>query len=142
MFLLTILHTKFHVNLTIKSQVMTIFIYKAFDQNFSKSPVWNLPNICELRRVKDTKFGMNVSNGSYLTLHGWKATVFAIFELFCKKKQGKGALKCSPPPPPKLGLRNILHLCNDFFINLCLQVIQGKHWFGKYSQILKNSKPL
>ena len=29
-----------------------------------------------------------------------------------------------------------------FFINLCLQVSQRKHCFVKYSQILRNSKPI
>ena len=74
--------------------------------------------------------------------HSWKVAVFTVFELFGKKQQGEGAVKFPPPPPPKLGLRNILQQCHDFFINLCLQVSQGKHCFVKYSQILKNSEPL
>ena len=73
-----------------------------------KSPVWNLPNVWELRRVKDTKFGMNLSNDSYFMLQSQKVTIFTVFELFAKKQQGEGAVKFPPPPPLKLGLKNIL----------------------------------
>ena len=103
-----------------------------------------MSNIWGLGQVKDTKFGMNESNGSYLMLYSSKVTVFTVFELFDKKQHGGGggAVKFPPPPPPKLGLRNILQQCNDFFINLYLQVSQGKHCFVKYSQNMKNSEPL
>ena len=67
-----------------------------------------MSNIRGLERVKNTKFGMNVSNGSYLMLHSWKVTVFTVFELFGKKEHEEGAVKFAQPPPPKLGLRNIL----------------------------------
>ena len=66
-----------------------------------------MSNIWGLGQVKDTKFGMNESNGSYLMLYSSKVTVFTVFELFDKKQQG-GAVKFPPPPPPKLGLRNLL----------------------------------
>ena len=85
---------------------------------------------------------MNMSNGNYFMLHSWKATVFTVFELFDKKQQGEEAVEFPPPPPPKLGLRNILQQCNNFFIDLCLQVSQGKHCFVKYNQNLKNSEDL
>ena len=70
-----------------------------------------MSNIWGLGQVKDTKFGMNESNGSYLMLYSSKVTVFTVFELFDKKQHGGGgggAVKFPPPPPPKLGLRNIL----------------------------------
>ena len=67
-----------------------------------------MSNIWGLGRVKDTKFDMNVSNGSYLMLRRWKVAVFTVFELFGKKEQEERAVKFSQPPPPKLGLRNIL----------------------------------
>ena len=51
-----------------------------------------MSNIWRLERVKDTKFGMKVSNGSYLMLHSWKVTVFTVFELLGKKQQGKAFL--------------------------------------------------
>ena len=55
-----------------------------------------------------TEFGMNVSNGNYFILESWKVTVFTVFELFGKKKQGEGAVKFLPLPPLNLVLRNIL----------------------------------
>ena len=85
---------------------------------------------------------MNVSNGFYFMLQSQKVTIFTVFELFCEKQQGERAVKFPPPPPLKLGLRNILQQCNDFFINLCLQVSQGKQCIAKYSQIVNNSEPL
>ena len=92
-------------------------------------------------RVKDTKFGMNVSNGSYLMLENQKVTVFIVFELFGKKKTAEeGGGKSSPTNTTQIRLKKILQQCNDFFINLCLQVSQGKHFIVKYSQILKNSE--
>ena len=67
-----------------------------------------MSNIWGLGRVKDTKFDMNVSNGSYLMLRRWKVAVFTVFELFGKKEQEERAVKFPQPPPSKLGLRNIL----------------------------------
>ena len=67
-----------------------------------------MSNILGMGQVKDTKFGMDESNGSYLMLYSRKVTVFTVFELFDKKQQGEGAVKFPPPSSPKLGLRNIL----------------------------------
>ena len=55
-----------------------------------KKPCLNLTNIWGLDRVKDTKSGMNVSNGSYLMLQSRKVTVFTIFELLGKNSRGRG----------------------------------------------------
>ena len=49
-----------------------------------------MSNIWGLGQVKDTKFGMNESNGSYLMLYSSKVTVFTVFELFDKKQHGGG----------------------------------------------------
>ena len=54
-----------------------------------------MSNIWGLGQVKDTKFGMNESNGSYLMLYSSKVTVFTVFELFDKKQQGGGGGKIS-----------------------------------------------
>ena len=67
-----------------------------------------MSNIWGLGRVKDTKFYMNVSNGSYLMLRRWKVAVFTVFELFGKKEQEERAVKFPQPPPAKLGLKDIL----------------------------------
>ena len=54
---------KFHVNIITGSVVMTSFLYKGLTRNpeIGNTPVWVLPNIWRLRRVRDTKFGTNVS---------------------------------------------------------------------------------
>ena len=56
--------SKSHVNITIASVVMTIFFYKGLARNseIRNTPVWVLPDIWRLVRVKDTKFGTNIFN--------------------------------------------------------------------------------
>ena len=57
--------SKFHVHIIITgSRVMTIFFYKGLTRNLEirKTPVWILPNIWRLGRVRDTTFGTNVVN--------------------------------------------------------------------------------
>ena len=56
--------SKFHLNIMTGSGVMTIFFYKGLTRNreIGNTPVWLLPNIWRLGRVRDTKFGRNVSN--------------------------------------------------------------------------------
>ena len=54
----------FYVNIISSSGVMTIFVYKKLNRNaeIRNNPVWALPNIWTLGRVRNTKFDMNVSN--------------------------------------------------------------------------------
>ena len=60
--------SKFHVNLSTCSGVMAIFVYKRLTRNpeIGNNPVCALSNIWRLGRVKDTKFGRNVSNEKLL----------------------------------------------------------------------------
>ena len=55
---------KFLVNIITGSGVMTISFYKALTRNLEigNAPVWGLSNIWRLARVRNTKFGTNVSN--------------------------------------------------------------------------------
>ena len=55
---------KFHVNIITGSGVMTISFYKRLtrDPEIGNTPVWVLPNIWRLGRVRNTKFGTNLSN--------------------------------------------------------------------------------
>ena len=55
---------KFHVNIITGSGIMTLFFYKGLTRNpeIGNTPVLVLPNIWRRGRVRDTKFGMNVSN--------------------------------------------------------------------------------
>ena len=56
--------SKFHVNFTTGSEIMTIFFYKGLARNpeIGNTPVSVLPNIWRLGQVRGTKFGTNVSN--------------------------------------------------------------------------------
>ena len=56
--------SKFHVNMTTGSWVMTISFYKGLTRNSGnrKTPVWVLPNIWRLGWVRNTKFGTNICN--------------------------------------------------------------------------------
>ena len=60
--------SSFHVNITTGSRVITIFVYKGLTRNteIGNNPVWILPNIWRLGRVKDTKFDTNTSNKKLL----------------------------------------------------------------------------
>ena len=54
----------FHVNIITGSGVMIISFYKGLTRNLEigNTPVWVFPNIWRLGRVRNTKFGMKVSN--------------------------------------------------------------------------------
>ena len=51
------------------SGVMTIYLYKGLTRNpeIGNTPVWVLPNIRRLGRVRDTTFGTDVPNEILLT---------------------------------------------------------------------------
>ena len=55
--------SKFHVNIVTGSGVMTIFFYKGLTRNQEIGNIlaWVLSNIWKLGRVRDTKFGKNIS---------------------------------------------------------------------------------
>ena len=56
--------SKSHVNIITGSGVMTISFYKGLTRNLEigNTSLWVLPNIRRLGRVKNTKFGTNISN--------------------------------------------------------------------------------
>ena len=61
--------SKFHVNVVIGSEVITIYFYKVLTRNLEigNTPVWVLSNIWRLGgHVRDTKFGTNVSKKKLL----------------------------------------------------------------------------
>ena len=55
--------SKFHVKIINGSWVMSIFFYKGLTRNLEieNIPVWVFSNIWRLRRVRNTKFGTDVS---------------------------------------------------------------------------------
>ena len=67
-----VLHTisfiKCHVNIVRGSGVMTIFVYQRLARSLEigNNPVKVLPNSCIMGRVRDTKFGTNITNEKLL----------------------------------------------------------------------------
>ena len=57
---------------------MTIFFYKKLARNpeIENSPIWVLPNIRRLGRIRDPKLGYN------------QVTTFTVFELLTENQQG------------------------------------------------------
>ena len=75
---------------------MTIFFYKGLTRNpeIRNTSLWDLPNIWRLERVRDTKFGTNVSNKMLLNAENARVTAFTICELLWENQQG---VKLPPP---------------------------------------------
>ena len=98
--------SKFHVNIITGSGVMTIFFYKGLTRNpeIGNTPVWVLPNIWRLGRVRDTKFGTNVSNEMLLNAAKCQGYNFDRFRVIKRKTLEWG--KVTPPhlPTPRLGI--------------------------------------
>ena len=91
MFLMSSLVTDVSFMIT-GSAVMTIFVYKELTRTLEvrNTPVWVLPNIWRLERVKDAKFDMNkkLLNASK---QNTRVTAFTVSELLREKQQeGKG----------------------------------------------------
>ena len=60
--------SKFHVDIATDSGVMINLLLQEIDQKYRnrKYPIWVLPNIWKLEQVRNTKFGMQVSNRLWL----------------------------------------------------------------------------
>ena len=100
--------SKFHVNIMTGSGVMTIFFYKRLTRNpeIGNTPVWVLPNIWRLGRVRDTKFGTNVSNKKLLNTA--KCQGYNFYRFWVIKKKPTGAVKFPSPHPPRLVLKKAI----------------------------------
>ena len=74
-----------------------------------KTPVWGLPNIWRLGRVRDTKIGSDVSMSlmkCYWILQSARVTAFTASELLRENQQG-GGLKL--PPPIQNSVKRLAH---------------------------------
>ena len=73
--------SKFHVNIITGFGVMNIFFYKWLTRNpeIGNTPVWVLPNIWRLGRIRDTKFGTDVSNEMLLNAAKYQGYSFYRF---------------------------------------------------------------
>ena len=82
--------SKFHVNIITGSGIMTIFFYKGLTRNpeIGNTPVWVLPNIWRLGRVRDTKFGTNVSNK--MLLNAAKCQGYSFYRFWVIKRKPTG----------------------------------------------------
>ena len=82
--------SKFHVNISTGSGIMTILFYKGLIRNpeIGNTPVWVLPNIWRLGRVMDTKFGTNVSNRMLLNAAKFQGYSFYRFWVIKGKPTG------------------------------------------------------
>ena len=93
--------SKFHVNIITGSEVMTNFFLRDWPE-IGNTPVWVLPNIWILGRVRDTKFGMNASNK--MLLNAAKCQGYNFYRLSYYGKTNRGGVT----PPSRLRLIELL----------------------------------
>ena len=93
--------SKFHVNII--TGVMTIFLCKRLTRNpeSGNTTIWVLPNIWRLEKVRDTKFGTNVSNE--MLLNPAKCQGYSVYRFWVIKGKLTGR-KITPTHTPRLGL--------------------------------------
>ena len=85
---------------------MSIFFYKGVTRNpeIKNSLTWVLLNIWRLGRVRDTKFGANVSNKILLNAAKCKRYSFCRFWVIKGKLTGRGEWEFPSPSSPRLWL--------------------------------------
>ena len=91
--------SKFNVNITPGSGIVTILFYKGLTRNpeIGNTAVWVLPNIWRLVWIMDTNFGTNVSNRTLLNAAKFQGCSFYRFWVIKGKPTGWGGL---PLPHP------------------------------------------
>ena len=64
-------------------RIMTIFFYRILTRNpeIGNTPVWVLPNIWRLGRIRDTKFGTNMFNEMLLNATKYPGYNFCLFRV-------------------------------------------------------------
>ena len=90
--------SKFHVNISTGSRIMTIFFHKRLTRNLEigNTTVWVLPNIWRLGWVMGTKFGTNVPNR--MSLNAAKFQGYNFDRSWVIKGKPTGRVKLPPPP--------------------------------------------
>ena len=108
--------SKFHVNIIIGSEIMTIFFYKGLTGNpeIGNTHVWVFPNIWRLGRVMDTKFDMNVSNRMLLNAAKFQGYNFYHFWVIKGKPTGG---KITSPLQIRVN-KHLRKICNFCFLIL------------------------
>ena len=100
---------KFHVNVITGSGVMTIFFYKGLTRNpkIENTPVWVLSNIWRLEKVRNNKFGTNVSYKLLPNAVRYQGYSFYCFWVIKGKPIEGVKLPLPPhPAPPRLWLKD------------------------------------
>ena len=92
--------SKFHVNIITGSGAMTSFFYKELTRNpgIENTPVWVLLNVWRLEQVKNTNFGMNVSNK--MLLNATRCQGYSFYGFWVIKGKPTGGVAPTPPHPP------------------------------------------
>ena len=90
--------SKFHVNITNGSGIMTIPFNKGLTRNLEigNSPIWVLSNVWRLGRVTNTKFGTNVSNK--ILLNAAKCQGCSLYRFWVIRGKPTGGVKLPLPP--------------------------------------------
>ena len=90
--------SKFQVNIIPGSGVMSIFFSKGLTINLEirNTPTWVLPNIWRLVRVRDTKFGTNVSNK--MIVNAAKCQRYSLYHIWVIKGKATGGTYPTPTP--------------------------------------------
>ena len=113
--------SKFHVNIIIGSGAITISFHKGLTRNpeFRNTPVWVLPYTLRLGKVRNTKFGTNVSSKMLFNDEKCQVNSFCGFWVIKGKPTGG---KITPIPPPRLRLiynfRFFTYLLYFFFFKI------------------------
>ena len=106
--------SKFHVNIITGSRVMTVF----FIGDWPENQKWEIPPIWVLGQVRDTKFGINVSNEMLLNAAKYQGYSFYCF-LSYYGKTNRGRVKL--PHPTQIRVTSFSR--TRHFIS-----VEYKHW--------------
>ena len=123
---------------------MTIFFYKGLTRNpeIGNTPVWVLPNIWRLGRVRNTKFGTNVSNKMLLNAAKCQRCSLYRFWVIKGKSTGAGGVGVKlPPPSTQIRVKCKLVTTEKFaisnFCSLQKRISVSEKWEKKSFQRLK-----
>ena len=94
------------------------FFYKELTRNpeIRNTPVWRLPNIWVFRRVRDTKFGTNVSNK--ISRNAAKCQDYSFYRFWVikgKLTRGGGGENYRPPTTTQIRFKREHKRCNWFW---------------------------
>ena len=119
--------SKFYVSIITGSGVMIISFYKRLIRNpeIGNTPVWVLPNIWRLWRVRNTKFGRNVSKKMLLNATKYQRYSFYRFWVSKGKPTGGGVY------PPLIRVKCLQYALRSLACNrnLYLIIIRAKKFY-------------